>query len=359
VHSGAWNCHGCGAHGGAYDAALAIGHPPREAIDLMIAHGLTERRPRRDTWRARSSARARDTSRESAARVNAKAAGTTPPDTPPAPAADRGARPPADDTSGRQAGLSSLSLSGEHVRRCARALRDDAEFLARVCGERGWEPMTLRELSVGFDGDRITVPITDRHARLQGLLRLRVEDWQKPKVRTAYGTRLGLIPHPELVEGPVVLVEGASDMLAARSAGLPAIAVPGTHAWRGEWADMFCGREVTVVMDADCGGREAAARIARDLHRHGVRAAIVDLDPSRDDGYDLSDWLRAGNKPTSLPSGRALASNAHKQTVPGSHDPGPRAGAAAPTTRTAHATPLGVVTAPSLSLQGSIRCAAL
>ena len=48
VHSGAFNCHGCGAHGGAYDAALALGRSPREAIDLMIAHGLTDRRPRPD-----------------------------------------------------------------------------------------------------------------------------------------------------------------------------------------------------------------------------------------------------------------------------------------------------------------------
>src|SRR6516164_8412073 len=42
--SGAWNCHGCGAAAGAYDAALAVGHIPRSAIDLMVAHGLTERR---------------------------------------------------------------------------------------------------------------------------------------------------------------------------------------------------------------------------------------------------------------------------------------------------------------------------
>ena len=41
--SGAWNCHGCGARGGAYDAALVRGHTPRSAIDLMIAHGLAER----------------------------------------------------------------------------------------------------------------------------------------------------------------------------------------------------------------------------------------------------------------------------------------------------------------------------
>ena len=42
--SGAWNCHGCGAHGGAYDAALATGHSPRSAMELLIAHGLAEPR---------------------------------------------------------------------------------------------------------------------------------------------------------------------------------------------------------------------------------------------------------------------------------------------------------------------------
>ena len=44
LESGVWCCHGCGARGGAYDAALATGHTPRSAIDLMIAHGLTQRR---------------------------------------------------------------------------------------------------------------------------------------------------------------------------------------------------------------------------------------------------------------------------------------------------------------------------
>ena len=41
--SGAFFCHGCAAHGGAYDAAITVGHTPRSAIDLMIVHGLTER----------------------------------------------------------------------------------------------------------------------------------------------------------------------------------------------------------------------------------------------------------------------------------------------------------------------------
>ena len=65
VHSGAFNCHGCGARGGAYDAALARGRSPREAIDLMVALGLTERR-QRDTSRTTSPASTPDTSRSPA-----------------------------------------------------------------------------------------------------------------------------------------------------------------------------------------------------------------------------------------------------------------------------------------------------
>ncbi len=156
-----------------------------------------------------------------------------------------------------------------------------------------------------------------------------------------------------------MLVEGPSDMLAARSAGLPAVAVPGTHAWRAEWATAFSGREVTVVMDADRPGREAAIRIWRDLKTRGARAAIVDLDPSRDDGYDLSDWLRAGNNPSALPRAHAVTSNAPVH-VAGSHASGPGAVSAAALFVSARdATRPGAVTEPSLSPARSIRCAAL
>ena len=343
VHSGAFNCHACGAHGGAYDAALAVGRSPRETIDLMITHGLTERRPRRDT------------SRGSVARRNSEAAGEIPRHGPKPPAVSQRTAPPAAEQPDRQG---RLGVTAEDVRRWARALRDDAELLLCLRGERGWEPETLRRCGIGFDGKRITVPITDHHGALQGLLRLRLDARQKPKVLAAVGTRLGLIPHPELVGGSVVLVEGPSDMLAARSAGLPAIAVPRTHAWRAEWARAFSRREVTVVMDADRPGREAAARIARDLQAHGARAAIVDLDRSRDDGYDLSDWLRAGNNPAQSPSVRTFTRHAPSRTVAGSHDPGPRAtGAAAPTAGSGNVTLPGAVTAASVTPGRSTRCA--
>jgi len=80
-------------------------------------------------------------------------------------------------------------------------------------------------------------------------------------------------------------------MISARSRGLPAIAVPGDDAWASQWARLFTGRHVSVVLDCDHAGREAAARIAGDLKAAGVRGSIIDLARDRADGYDLTEWL--------------------------------------------------------------------
>ena len=77
VVNGAWQCHGCGARGGAYDAAIAKGHTPRSAIDLMIAHGLIERRARLRT--ARELLRRISTARGGCARTLAHAREKTSP----------------------------------------------------------------------------------------------------------------------------------------------------------------------------------------------------------------------------------------------------------------------------------------
>ena len=80
-------------------------------------------------------------------------------------------------------------------------------------------------------------------------------------------------------------------MISARSQGLPAVAVPGDDAWEPEWAQLLRGRYVSIVLDCDRAGRDAATRIAGDLKAAGVRGSIVDLAPDRHDGYDLTDWL--------------------------------------------------------------------
>jgi hypothetical protein len=271
--SGAWKCHGCGAGGGAYDAAWRKGYSPRAAIDLMIAYGLTERRTRLQTARELLDASARPSQADACSRARTRAC------------EDVGERP-------------ALHVSEQDVARWQTALSRRGSLLESLARQRGWRYETIRALELGHDCGRITIPIRDARGDLQGLLRYRPAG--RPKMLAELGSRIGLIPHPAAETSKrILLVEGPPDMIAARSRGLAAIAVPGDHAWRPSWARLLAGRHVTKVMDADAQGRAAPARIAADLVAT-ADAHVLDLAPSRDDGYDLTDWLAEHPEPVGI-----------------------------------------------------------
>lgn len=258
LEHGAWRCWGRGAQGSAYDAAIALGHTPASAIARMVEHGLTERRQPSIAPGARGARRA-----------------TLPV---PAPNRPRAMRP--------------LAVTDADVTEWHRALfsPDAQRWRERLARQRLWSAAVMRALELGHDQGRITIPIRNHAGELRGVLRYRPTALTH-KMLAVPGTRLGLIPHPARERSPrILLVEGPPDMIAARSHGWPAIAVPGDHAWRPEWAALLKDREVTVVMDSDTAGRDAARRIASDLRRVAA-VRVVDLAPGRKDGFDLTDWL--------------------------------------------------------------------
>jgi Toprim-like len=259
VTNGAWCCHGCGARGGAYDAALAVGHTPRSAIELMIAHGLVEPGAGGDRQRVSGLAISPVTARPLKAQASV---------------------------------VPALSVTDTDVRRWQASLSHRPALLVRLSHERGWRYTEMRELEIGLDASqRLTIPIRAGSGELRGVLRYRPWPTHGSKMLAARGTRLGLVPHPTREPSSnVLLVEGPPDMIAARSHGLPAIAVPGTQAWRPEWAELLAGRSVTVIMDCDRPGRGAAHRIASDLTKI-ADTRLIDLDHRREDGYDLTQAL--------------------------------------------------------------------
>lgn len=256
LQHGAWHCHACGAKGGAFDAATARGYSDRAAIDLMVAYRLTEHRAYRHAT------------------------------------AKPGRRPRSIPTRPAQPPRTPLRPTRKDIERWQALLAADTDLIAKLTRERGWLYATMLELELGVDRGRVTIPVHDDERQLIGLLRYR--PWPKPgeaKMLATAGSRRALLPHPAAEPSThVVLVEGEPDMIAARSRGLPAIAVPGVDGWRPAWAHLLSGREVKVVMDCDQQGREAAAAIGRDLSSlSDVR--VLDLAPDRNDGYDLTDWL--------------------------------------------------------------------
>lgn len=280
VSTGAWLCHGCGARGGAYDAALLHHRTPRQAIDLMIQFGLAERRPT-NRHAVRSARRTRS-----------------------APAS----RPPT-----QRFAQPRLEVADAELDAWSRRLAADAQLLGRLQRINGWAVDPLAAHGVGWDGKRVTIPARDHEGRLVAVYRYAPRGRRRtgPKVVALPGSRRALFPSPAaLPPGVIWIAEGQPDALAALSAGVAAVGIPGVWGWDPGWASLFAGRDVMVCMDADAAGRAAARRIADDVLATAARVRVADVASNRSDGYDLSDLVRAAGPSRAGEQLRRLAARA-------------------------------------------------
>lgn len=257
VETGAWYCHGCGARGGAYDAALAVGRTPADAMRLLERFGLVE------------------------ARVENP--------------------PPA------------VSLPSEdELYHWHAALVSNPRILERLETLRGWTWPALVHSGVGFDGERVVFPARDGKGALAGIGRYAPNPDRRngsPKLKADPGSQRQLFPAPEsfpMSERMLLLTEGEPDALRAISCGLEAVAVPGVQGWRRDWAERFHGRRVLVCFDCDEPGRSAVQRVARDLAGVAREVRLLDLDPAAQNGFDLSDFLALAKTPAERDEARRL-----------------------------------------------------
>jgi 5S rRNA maturation endonuclease (ribonuclease M5) len=103
---------------------------------------------------------------------------------------------------------------------------------------------------------------------------------------------------PELIKAqvsiPIYFCEGEKDADALAKIGLVATtASEGAKApWDKAMTEYFAGRTVIILPDADIPGRKHAQKVANALAGTAYSIKVLDLFPDRDDGYDVSDFLR-------------------------------------------------------------------
>lgn len=160
--------------------------------------------------------------------------------------------------------------------------------------KRGYTPETVERWQLGWDGQRVTIPVRDKAGRLVNVRRYK---------RDATGTQgkmLGLepglnearlfpldVPLPE----EVLLVEGEWDMILAHQHGFAeALTVTsGAGTWSAEFTPYFEGRRVTICYDNDDAGRKGAQRVARIL---SDTATVFLLNiPNLPDRGDVTDFF--------------------------------------------------------------------
>ena len=173
-----------------------------------------------------------------------------------------------------------------------------------VTGLRGWSLDTLYAFHIGYENGRLVMPVYERGRLVQ--VNRYSPSGKEPKQLALKGRGRYLYHVPTLdTDAPLWIVEGEPDALSAYELGLMGVGVPGVNNWRQEYAERFTGRSVRVCMDCDRAGREAAYRIFADLVPFASSLKVVDLEPVRDDGYDLTDFLMDARKRDELPEARA------------------------------------------------------
>ena len=247
--TGLFKCHGCGAQGNAYQAALALGYREEAARELAQRYGvfLEVERPK---------------------------------------------------------------LPGERqLRKWKNALFAAPRIVARLEELKGWTPQAMWRCGLGWDGERVTFPVRDHRLRIVGVVRY--VPGGSPKSLALPGSKRLLFGEPEFLSAdyPLFVVEGEPDVVSVWSCGHRAVGVPGVASWRPEWAGRLRRfKRLVVLADADPQGRQLAAEIKAVL----PHARVVDLEPGRDDGTDIGDWVAEASRDGGLSQIRTFLENAAK-----------------------------------------------
>lgn len=150
---------------------------------------------------------------------------------------------------------------------------------------KGWRTATMRRLGVRANGDgRVTLGGV---AYMPGAP-------SDEKTRAAKGASRDLWPDPATVDGDTLyVVEGEPDAVSAAQIDLPAVGVPGTNGMKADFAERLGAgrRRVVVIADSDAPGRKAAAEWAAAIAAHCADVRVLDLNPLRDNGFDLGDLV--------------------------------------------------------------------
>lgn len=134
---------------------------------------------------------------------------------------------------------------------------------------RGYTAETLARFELGWDGQRVTIPVRDEAGKLRNVRRyMRDAKGEQGKMigitPGLNGARLFPLP---LVDGDLIVVEGEWDaMLMAQYGYTNAVTVTsGAGIWDPAFTPLFADRGVTIVYDNDDAGARGSAKVARIL----------------------------------------------------------------------------------------------
>ena len=165
--------------------------------------------------------------------------------------------------------------------------------IRRYLNARGVADSVIHRFLLGWNGRRITIPISDRAGKL-ALFRLArdpSDHLAAPKMLTPNGSSVELYGWERLRKLPkqIIVCEGEFDRLVLESRGFAAVtSTGGAGVFRSAWAEILKRiPKVYICFDRDEAGREGALRVAQTL----THANLVELPREVGPGGDITDFF--------------------------------------------------------------------
>jgi DNA primase len=167
------------------------------------------------------------------------------------------------------------------------------ERIRRYLNGRGITDPVIDLHFLGWNGERITIPVFDRDGKLAffKLAKDPEDSSPSPKMLTPAGVRIELYGWERVRVKPcrIVICEGEFDRLVLEAQGIAAVtSTGGAGVFRKEWAEEFQAiPEVLICFDRDEAGRKGAERVGRMI----PHARIVALPEQVGEGGDVTDFF--------------------------------------------------------------------
>ena len=165
---------------------------------------------------------------------------------------------------------------------------------AYLLNKRGLTEETLSRFDIGWDIERVTIPIPDRERRWVNIRRYSASARNGVKMmsyRTGYGDAT-LFPIQNLDNDIILLNEGEMDCLLANQLGYKAITVTGgASTWNDSWNELFTGKTVYICYDIDRAGKYGARKIAQKLAPYTNLLKVVHLPINDPPDGDFTDYI--------------------------------------------------------------------
>ncbi|RLB44779.1 MAG: hypothetical protein DRH30_00555 [Deltaproteobacteria bacterium] len=159
------------------------------------------------------------------------------------------------------------SLSEDKAKDWHEAALRNTDLMKWFHDKRGFSVATVKRWLLGWDGERVTIPIRDSEGTLINVRRyLRDSKGAQGKMLSlAQGTGAAVLWPTKPLEGTeIIMVEGEWDAMLMHQQGFTntMTVTSGAGTFKPDWVDLFKDKNVVVMFDNDDAGRKGAIRVA-------------------------------------------------------------------------------------------------